>query len=120
MRHEKHHVTQFQGNTNQPPASFAAMMGFEEQAYGSDETWLKTAAVKNFMRNTIGTDQAVIDRLAAIAKQTAKQFKTWNNDASLTTNADRRDAMKGEQFLPASVRGKVDYSIPDLYRTKAP
>jgi hypothetical protein len=120
VRHEVNHVTQFKANGDQPPANFAAMMTFEEQAYGGDETWLGTAPVQTFLLNNIGTQQAVVDDLVAAARNAKDQFQIWNTDASLNTNAKRRDAMKQEAFLPQAVRGKVDYKTADLYRTKAP
>jgi hypothetical protein len=120
MRHEANHVTQFKGNGDKPPASFAAMTTFEEQAYGGDETWLKGAQVQNLLLNTIGTSQAVVDALVDNAKDNKAAFNAFNNDPSLTTDAQRRDAMKRSDFLPKAVRGNASYKVADLYRTKAP
>jgi hypothetical protein len=113
-------VTQFQGNGDQAPANFAAMMTFEEGAYGGDEAWLGTAPIQTFLLTNIGTQQTVVNGLVTSAKNAKDQFNIWNNDASLNTNAKRRDAMKSADFLPQNVRGKADYKITDLYRTKVP
>ena len=49
-------------------------------------------------------------------------LQNFNGDPNLTTDAQRRDAMKKPpgEFLPQAVRGKVDYVVADLYRTRAP
>jgi hypothetical protein len=120
MRHEANHVSQFKGNGDKPPANFGAMMTFEEQAYGGDETWLKQPQVQNFLKNTIGTSQTVIDRLVAVARDTSDGFQAMNTDPALTTDTQRRDEMKRTTFLPQTVRGTTNYKVGDLYRTKAP
>jgi hypothetical protein len=120
MRHEVQHVTQFQGNSDQPPANFAAMMTFEEQAYRDDEIWLKTAPVETFLLDNIGTDQNVVDALVESAKKAKEQFQSLNADAGLNTEDKRRTAMKGKHFLPQKLRGMAKYFSTDLYTTKAP
>ncbi|MCU1440498.1 MAG: hypothetical protein JWP85_1495 [Rhodoglobus sp.] len=120
MEHEARHVSQFLGNAGKPPASFAAMMTFEEQAYGGDRTWLQTAATKTFLLTTIGAQQQDLDELLDSATATESQFQTWNSDATLNTDAKRRQAMKAAAFLPDKIRGAENYKIADLYRTKAP
>jgi hypothetical protein len=120
MRHEANHVTQFQGNGDQPPANFADMMTFEEQAYAGDEIFLGTPPIQTFLLTRIGAQQTVVDGLVAGAKSNKDQFHDWNIDPALNSNAKRRDAMKGEKFLPQAVRGTIDYVVADLYRTKAP
>jgi hypothetical protein len=120
MEHEARHVSQFVANANKPPASFAAMMTFEEQAYGGDVTWLQTATTKTFLLTTIGAQQQDLDDLLDSATASETQFQTWNADATLNTDAKRRQAMKAATFLPDRIRGVDNYKIADLYRTKVP
>jgi hypothetical protein len=121
MRHEEHHVNQFAGNGDQPPASFADMIGFEEQAYGQDVTWLQSQPVQTFMlssSNGIGTSQAVVTALEQSATANHAKFSGWKT--SLQTEASRKSALIGADFLPKSIRGSTNYAPADLYKTRTP
>jgi hypothetical protein len=120
LRHEDHHVTQFQGNGNATPPDFATMIAFEQQAYSGDAAWLQTAAVQNLLVGTIGAPQQDVNDLVTIATQTAAAFQGLINDPALTTEAKRQDAMKAADMIPQQIKGKAKYKIADMYRTKAP
>lgn len=120
LRHESQHVSQFAANNGSPPADFAAMIAFEEQAYGDDAVWLGSGSTQSFLLTTVGTEQALINDLIKIATSSEASFNTLATDATLTTNAARRDAMKVNDMLPAQLRGNPNYDVPALYRTKAP
>lgn len=117
LRHEKHHVTQFAGNGDQPPTSYADMITFEFQAYGQDETWAQSANVRNFMVNDLGADPAVVDSIEESAKKSKEAFDKMG---PLTSESSRKSKMIGEKFLPGTIRNTTGYSITDLYQTKAP
>lgn len=119
MRHEINHVNQFKANGDQPPATFADMIDFEFQAYGGDASWLQTQPVETFMLNHLGvTKSFVSNTLLNSANSTTNQFDQWR---SLQTEQERKDALVGAKFLPATIQqGNKDYAIGELYQTKAP
>jgi len=120
LRHEAQHVAQFATNNDTPPADFATMIAFEEQAYGDDVTWLGTGPVRTFLLQTVGTEQAVLTALVDSSRSQRDTFKALRQDAGLTTEGKRRDAMKAKDLLPQQVKGRADYGVPPLYATRAP
>ena len=120
LRHEHHHVTQFAGNGDAPPADFAAMMAFEEQSYGSDVTWIQGASIQTLLVTTIGAPQAFVDQLEQNAADTSALMNTLLADPAVTTDAQRRTALQKADMIPASLHGKAKYAIGDLYRTRSP
>ncbi|MEO9014987.1 MAG: hypothetical protein ABI275_06665 [Terrimesophilobacter sp.] len=122
LRHEKHHVTQFAGNGNATPADFAAMMTFEEQAYGSDVLWIQGPTIQTLLVTALGAPQNLVDTLEQNAADTSKTMHDWLNDPALTTNAQRQQAMQAapDLMIPKTIRGKTNYAIGDMYRTKNP
>jgi hypothetical protein len=120
LRHEDNHVTQFAGNNGAIPPDFATMMTFEEQAYGGDATWLQSAPVQNLLLGTVGASQQVVNDLVASATANESAFQGLNNDPALTSESKRRDALKGADAIPQTIRGKANYKVADMYKTKAP
>lgn len=117
VRHEIQHVDQFLGNNNQPPAKYADMIGFEQQAYGLDVTWLQTQTVKDFLANDIGADPAVV---AALEQAAAAQKATFTTLSGITSEPKLKKDMIAKDLLPGDLGGNQGYLIGDLYKTKAP
>jgi hypothetical protein len=119
IRHELHHVTQFLGNGNAPPASFGAMVAFEEQAYGDDVTWLQNPQTQSMLTTTTAVSAQGIAQLESIVDDAEKAFHAiaaqQHGDDTLNLKA-----MQDKDFLPDLLGGKAKYAVRDLYKTKAP
>ena len=120
MEHEARHVRQFRNGGGRPPADFKTMIMFESQAYGGDRVWLKRTDVQEFLLRRLGARQEDLDALLQSATHNATQFVAWGRDASLNSDAKRRDAMRVKQFLPDSIGGTTKYKAGALYRPNAP
>ncbi|MEO6505385.1 MAG: hypothetical protein ABIW36_09135, partial [Terrimesophilobacter sp.] len=71
---------------------------------------------------TLGAPQDLVDALEQNAADTSKKMHDWLNDPALTTNAQRQKAMQAppDSMIPTTIRGKTNYAIGDMYRTKNP
>jgi hypothetical protein len=117
LQHEKTHVDQFKTNNNKPPANFADMIVFEEEAYRKNVTWIKSKSVRDFMLNNIETTPEYVKGLKDLSSGNQIKFNDWIT--SLHDETSRKSALISGNFLPKTIRGTANYGIGDLYITKS-
>ena len=123
IRHEIDHVVQFQANSGNPPTTFKGMIDFEHQAYQNDVAWLQNSQTVNFLTNTLQVSSSLISYFLGTSTDAANTFDNWKTTITGTLAADeatRKNVLINNELLPATIKGKTNYVIADLYKTAPP